>query len=90
MYRPDIRDDDGSLPKYTWPGGYSIYYICADSGVLCPDCANSDDVINAEPYDNQWVLVEHDCNWEDPELYCDNCSKRIESAYAEEDNHGHV
>ena len=31
-----------------------------------------------------------DVNWEDAELYCDHCSKRIESAYAEDLAVAHV
>lgn len=23
---------------YAWPGGYPIYYVTRDGGVLCPDC----------------------------------------------------
>ena len=32
---------------------------------------------------DQWRIVASDVNWEDASLTCDNCSKGIESAYAE-------
>ena len=70
------RDDAGKLPAYAWPGGYPIYYVTEDGLTVCPTCANdetSDDVVAA------------DVNYEDAALYCDDCNKRIESAYAEDD-----
>lgn len=70
------RDDDGKLSSWAWPGGYPIFYVTGDGMVVCPKCANtetSDDPIAA------------DVNWEDASLFCDDCSQRIESAYAEDD-----
>lgn len=84
-----IRDDDGELPKYAWPGGYPIFYLTEDNSVLCPDCANGRHGSEAADPDGQtdppWSIVAHECNWEDPELYCDHCHERIESAYAEDE-----
>ena len=34
---------------------------------------------------NGWQVTAHDANWENPDLYCDHCSSRIESAYAEDE-----
>jgi hypothetical protein len=39
------RDDNGNLPAYAWPGGYPLYYLCADNGVLCPQCANMESAV---------------------------------------------
>lgn len=81
------RDDNGNLPAYAWPGGYPVYYLCADGGVLCPTCANTEPAAwEADkhcPDYRQWRIVAGEVNWEDPCLTCDHCSKRIESAYAE-------
>lgn len=33
----DLRDENGKLPAYAWPGGYPIFYIASDNGVLCPE-----------------------------------------------------
>lgn len=72
---------------YAWPGGYPIFYLAEDNGVLCPKCVeeNLDQCIGdpEETFHDQWKIVAHDCNWEDPSLYCDHCGKRVESAYAE-------
>ena len=74
---------NGELPRYAWPGGYPMYYLAADNGVLCPTCANKFD----SERDNATQLepIAYDINYEDALLYCENCNKRIESAYAEDE-----
>ena len=64
-------ENNGKLPDFTWPGAYPMYYINDSNQVLCSDCANkgTHDVVNGEP------------NWENDSLYCDDCGKKIESAY---------
>ena len=74
-----IRDAHGKLPAYAWPGGYPIFYLTKKGNVLCPKCANKEGVRSEDP------PTAHDANWEDPDLYCEGCNKRIESAYAEKD-----
>lgn len=79
------------LPAFAWPGGYPLWYLCADGGALCPDCVNKEmDIIapetlaNAKNWpDKQWRLIGCNVNWEDDALTCDHCYKRIESAYGE-------
>lgn len=70
------RNSDGKFDSYAWPGGYPLYYLDSDSTVLCPDCANKEDYTAPVTF--------CDINWEDPDMYCEDCGKRIESAYAEE------
>ncbi len=67
-------DNNGKLPDFAWPGGYPMYYINKKGEAFCPDCANkaNNDVTDGEP------------NWENTDLYCDDCGKRIESAYGED------
>jgi len=69
-------EDDGTLAKYAWPGGYPLYYLGAESNVLCARCASAND-------DYSSPIAAAGINWEDSELYCDHCSGRIESAYGE-------
>ncbi len=76
------KEDDGTYPAWAWPGGYPVYYLCADNGVMCPKCANDNAELD-DVDDPQWHLIGQDINWEDPDLYCDNCNERIQSAYAE-------
>lgn len=72
----------GRWPKYTSMGCYPLFYITRDMSVLCADCMNGDDA-KVGHEDAQWDVVDFDTNWEDATLYCDHCSERIESAYAE-------
>ncbi len=73
------RNEDGSLPSFAWPGGYPLYYLTRQGNVVCPDCANDPDVSEDD------APEACDANWEDPDLYCDGCGERIESAYADDE-----
>ena len=79
------RDENGCCDRCRWPGGYPVYYICADGGVLCPDCVDAEkELIDvADESDRQWMVIGQEINYEDNQLYCDNCNKRIEAAYAD-------
>ena len=73
------KSSKGSLDKYAWPGGYPLYYLAQPSNdVLCSGCATEE---RLKP-DGEKLLV--DANWENPDMWCDNCNKRIESAYADD------
>ena len=76
------------LGKWAWPGGYPTYFVCDDGTALCHDCAKTErrlilDAISHPEYWSGWEVVALDINWEDPDLYCNNCSARIENAYGE-------
>ena len=80
----DIKEmcgTDGKLPAYVWPGGYPVFYMAQDNGVLCPTCAN--DYKADRDTREQLEPVAADVNWEDADLFCEHCNTRIESAYAE-------
>jgi hypothetical protein len=80
-----IRNNDGTLPAYGWPGGYPIFYVTADGGVLCPECGNGRNGSEASENtdDAQWRLVGGDVHWEGEPLQCEHCNASIESAYGE-------
>ena len=64
--------------RYSSFGSYPLAYLVDDRDVLCPDCA-------AEAEDEGELESAFGfMNNEDPMLFCDGCSERIESAYAEE------
>lgn len=67
------RNSDGTLAAYVWPGGYPLYYLDAENNTLCPACANK------EGYSSP--VTDADVNYEDTDLICNDCYKRIESAY---------
>jgi len=87
-----LAEHNGEFPAYAWPGGYPIYYICADGGVLCPVCANKEDQVREAlkpeheswPDYDQWRIIAAELNFEDAHLTCDHCEKRIEAAYLRE------
>ena len=92
-FKRDVR-----AGKYTSVGCYPVFFLCSDGGTLCPVCARKEArrIIGAIldggqcPDDRQWRVVAHDANWEDPELFCEHCSERIESAYAEPESDASV
>lgn len=82
-------DEDGTYPAYAWPGGYPIYYIMKDNGILCPDCVNNErpkDLDDEYTDDDRWIVVGQDINYEDADLHCDHCNEKIECAYCEDED----
>jgi hypothetical protein len=79
---------DAIRNKYDWPGVYPLFIICNDGAALCCDCAKKEFAQIAHDTVKGWKtgfdVAGVDINWEDSNLYCDNCSKPIESAYGEE------
>lgn len=79
--------------SYSKVGGYPLYYdvFYRQHGSrfgqqLCPRCAKQFSFkLNADPDDITDLCIEQKANWENPNMYCDECSERIESAYAEDD-----
>lgn len=76
--------------SYAWPGGYPIFYLTADNGVLCPDCANKNISLCACPVESKeadpmWRIVAADINYEDEShTTCDHCYQPIEYAYEDD------
>jgi hypothetical protein len=83
---------------WTFPGCYPKYYVTKDCSCLCYKCLaprkvlggkalfinpRAIDAIENPNSDTEWEVIGVDVNYENPSLYCDECSKRIESAYAE-------
>ncbi len=67
------------LPKYSKEPnfvGYPLFYIKDDCQALCHMCASEENA--------RGVLVKMATNWEDDNLYCDECCEKIESAYNDE------
>ncbi len=72
---------DGKLPIHAWPGGYPMYYITQDMGILCPKCANDNAYLSGDVDDPQWNVIHAEINFEDETLTCDHCYEPIEAAY---------
>ena len=90
----DFRRDIRSGP-YAWPGGYPLYFVTSDGGVLSFATAKAErrmilESIRGCPdgsfhYADDWRVVGCCINWEDGDLRCDHSGEQIESAYAEEE-----
>lgn len=85
-----FRDDSGKYPAYAWPGGYPLYYVCADGGCLCPACANGANGSEASESNDapDWRLIgARRIAWHTGSpLVCDHCGTAIESAYGDPDS----
>lgn len=66
------------LPAYAWPGGYQIIYYTNNSDIVCPDCANDEDVSDD--------IVAGDVFYEGPPEQCAGCNQMIESSYGDPDS----
>jgi hypothetical protein len=76
--------------KYAWPGGYPMFLVMADGGCLCPACVKAEwrQIVQYTLWnqpESGWMVLGQEINWENPDLYCDHCGERIESAYAEKE-----
>ena len=69
--------------------GYPHYYVAKDCGVICPCCLKENlELISesmADGWDNQWIVIACEINYEDNGLYCDNCSEQVEAAYNDDE-----
>jgi hypothetical protein len=75
---------------YAWPGGYPRYAVLEDGAALCVKCCTDEYKLilghtRTPSTRSGWEYAGADINWEDPELHCDHCGNRIESAYAEDE-----
>lgn len=74
--------------QYAWPGGYPMFFICADGGILSFAAVRQEwrQVCRAmiqHDKRSDWYVVGCDINWEDPHMECEHTGERIESAYAD-------
>lgn len=72
---------------FAWPGGYPLFGISKDCNAICFDCMEKEreriEKACLLHNDNSWEIIAVEINYEDNLLFCDCCSNRIESAYAE-------
>ena len=83
LYQSGVLADDIVQHPYAWPGGYPRYAITEDCAALCKHCCAAEkEAIRSTDGEDGWCVISTAINWEDPELHCNNCGNRIESAYA--------
>ena len=72
---------------YAWPGSYPLFALTSDGAPLCSKCCASErEAIASTTGTDGWCVVGIAPNLGDPELFCDHCGNRIESAYAEKES----
>lgn len=92
--RPHVithKRDNAPIPRLErfGDGGYPLFYLVTRGGAkdaheaFCPSCATElhEHAEDVHGFDR---VTHAEVNWENPEFYCDECSERIPSAYAEE------
>ena len=68
---------------HVWPGGYEVFFIASDGGVICHDCtvaeySNIVDSIRRDISDG-WRIVGAECSANiDGEINCGRCDGAIE------------
>ena len=68
---------------HAWPGGYAVFFIASDGGVICHDCtvaeySNIVDSIRRDISDS-WRIVGAECSANiDGEINCGRCDGAIE------------
>ncbi len=71
--------------RYTSYGCYPLFLLLTDGATLCWTCAHEERAAicrSAITKSNDgWRPAGVQVNWEDQDLYCDNCSAGIEAAY---------
>jgi len=85
-----VKDFNKALDNgpFAWPGGYPLYFICADGAALSFEAAlENADLIReaiAEKDDSGWRVVACEVNWEAEYLFCEHTGKQIAPAYGED------
>lgn len=72
---------------FTSLGSYPLFWLTSDGGTLHHHCVKENmGQVGRSTRDkcrDGWAIAGYDVNWEDPDMFCDHCNERIESAYAE-------
>ena len=69
--------------RYAWPGGYALFLVTTDGGLLCSQCVRDEwrNIVQASLWKscNGWqpAGLDHTGNSDETEC-CDHCGKNIE------------
>jgi hypothetical protein len=80
MTAPDLDVLRGS--PYAWQGGYPVYAVLDDGGILCRECVSQPEVHVGGDADG-WRVDAVEILWEGEEL-CAHCGKTLECAYPDD------
>ena len=68
---------------YAWPGGYEIYAVTADGGMVCNHCVKDNFKLmlrstKYDRWDGQWALEAIEtADWVEESTLCDNCYREL-------------
>lgn len=73
-----------SFGKFESLGMYEKHWITKNGGVLCFECVteNLEQCSDFEAQNPNWFLIGCQINWEDNQLYCDHCNRKINEEYS--------
>ncbi len=74
---------------YAWPGGYPLYAIADDGGLLCWDCLKTQRRLILESLRDRtrdgWAVMAVEVLWEGPDECCSHCNAALPTAYGDPD-----
>ncbi len=72
---------------YAWPGGYPLFIGSSTGESAHFECVkeNLSSIIHDLRHSHRFGPMYCEINYENTELYCDHCNKKIESAYGDDD-----
>lgn len=64
-----------------------MFFITGDCNTVCFDCVRKEfsNIVQDFMWGSHAAVCAADINYEDNDLYCDFCDKKIESAYGDDD-----
>jgi len=70
---------------FAFAGGYQLHAVMKDGGCLCHKCAkdNAKLILSNTRNETQkdWACYDIRVNWEDADLFCDNCGEQLKPEY---------
>lgn len=74
-------DNDGTVTKFAWPGGYRVWYVTHDGAGLCAECVETEKDQTLDPTnDTGWRVVGHYHEGESDEAGpCDHCERTADT-----------
>ena len=71
-----LQDENGSVTKFAWPGGYRVWYVTHDGGELCAECVSENLAQCCDHDDSGWFVEGYFSEADSDECGpCDHCGR---------------